>query len=73
MAEAVVNVVVEQLMLATRDWLTEEISMIIGVKDELKSMSTKMKTIQMVLEGAENQSMKNKMVKEWLEELQDVA
>ena len=73
MAEAVVNVVVEQLISATTEWLAEEISLITGVEEELENMSTKMQTIQKVLDDAENQSMKNKIVKEWLVKLQDMS
>lgn len=70
---ALINFGVEQLILATTKWLKEEISLINGVEEELQNMSTKMQTLQQVLDDAENQSMKKNVVKELLEKLQDMA
>ncbi|GAA0159638.1 hypothetical protein LIER_38907 [Lithospermum erythrorhizon] len=65
MAEAVVNVVVQQLLLATTEWVKYEICLIKGVDDELQNMSTKMQTIQKLLDDAENKCMKDIIVKQW--------
>ncbi|GAA0141943.1 hypothetical protein LIER_35481 [Lithospermum erythrorhizon] len=73
MAEVVVNIVVDQLISATTEWVANEISLIYGVEYELNNMSAKMQTIQKVMDDAENKSMKEDNIKQRLEKLQDIS
>ncbi|RWR74892.1 putative disease resistance protein RGA1 [Cinnamomum micranthum f. kanehirae] len=69
MAEALVSVVVEGLCAMTKD----EVGLLVGVKKELRNLSSTFMAIQAVLEDAERQQVTKKVVRDWLGKLKDVA
>ncbi|XXG50914.1 hypothetical protein AAC387_Pa02g4809 [Persea americana] len=69
MADALVSVVVEGLCAMTRD----EVGLLVGVKKELRKLSSSFTAIQAGLEDAENQQVTKKAVRDWLGKLKDVA
>ncbi|XXG50920.1 hypothetical protein AAC387_Pa02g4815 [Persea americana] len=69
MADALVSVVVEGLCAMTRD----EVGLLVGVKEELRVLSSSFTAIQAVLKDAENQQVTKKAVRDWLGKLKDVA
>ncbi|RWR74913.1 putative disease resistance protein RGA3 [Cinnamomum micranthum f. kanehirae] len=69
MADALVSVVVEGLCAIAKD----EVSLLVGVKQEVKKLSSAFMAIQAGLEDAENQQVTKKAVRDWLGKLKDVA
>ncbi|KAJ8646587.1 hypothetical protein MRB53_008335 [Persea americana] len=69
MADALVSVVVKELGVLARD----EVSLLVGVKKELRKLSSSFAAIKAGLEDAENQQVTKKAVRDWLGKLKDVA
>ncbi|XXG50861.1 hypothetical protein AAC387_Pa02g4768 [Persea americana] len=69
MADALVSVVVEGLRAIAKD----EVGLLVGVKKELRKLSSSFTAIQAGLEDAENQQVTKKAVRDWLGKRKDVA
>ncbi|KAL0415126.1 UNVERIFIED_CONTAM: putative disease resistance protein RGA3 [Sesamum latifolium] len=65
MADGIVYLVLERL--------EEEVNLVVGLKIELCSLSSKLSTIKNVLDDAERRSYREKTVQNWLKKLEDVS
>ncbi|KAL1538201.1 putative disease resistance protein RGA1 [Salvia divinorum] len=73
MADAIISVVVERVVTILEDKIRHEVNLVRGVKDELRYLSKKLKTIQTVLDDAEKRGVDNESVKSWLKKLEAAA
>ncbi|XXG50910.1 hypothetical protein AAC387_Pa02g4805 [Persea americana] len=62
MVDALVSVVVKELCAVAKD----EVGLLVGVKKELRKLSSSFTAIQAGLEDAENQQVTKKAVRDWL-------
>ncbi|XP_019189978.1 PREDICTED: putative disease resistance protein RGA3 [Ipomoea nil] len=69
--DAIISVVVDQLFIIINDQF-QELRAVLGVEKEMKNLSSKLKKIREVLDDAERRSFKEKGVKLWVEEIQDL-
>ncbi|KAK0598333.1 hypothetical protein LWI29_033752 [Acer saccharum] len=73
MAEAIVSVVLEQLMKVAGRQIQHEVKLVVGVDDEVKKLTSNFQTIQAVLADAEQRQFTEAAVSLWLEKLNDVS
>lgn len=73
MAEALVSLVLEQLASILVAHTDAEVKLVVGVKDEVKKLTSNFRAIKAVLEDAENRQVKENSVTEWLENLKDAS
>ncbi|XP_044482035.1 disease resistance protein RGA2-like [Mangifera indica] len=73
MAEAIVNLVLEQLLQITTQKIGEEVSLVGNVKIEVEKLRSNLRAIQAVLLDAEERQMKDKAVRRWLDQLKDTS
>ncbi|XP_042024521.1 putative disease resistance protein RGA1 isoform X3 [Salvia splendens] len=73
MADAIVSEVVGRIATMLEDKIRYEVNLVRGVKDELRYLSEKLKSIQMVLDDAEKRGVKDESVKRWLKKLEATA
>ncbi|XP_031248363.1 putative disease resistance protein RGA3 [Pistacia vera] len=73
MAEALVEVVLQQFVSIIRQQGEERISLIAGAKQEVQNLQINFRAIQAVLADAENRQVKENIVRAWLAELKDVS
>ncbi|PIA30571.1 hypothetical protein AQUCO_05500105v1 [Aquilegia coerulea] len=73
MAEALVSLLLEQLGSIVVHELVQEVKLIKGVENEVKSLTDTLVMIQAVLKDADEKQVKNGAVKIWLEQLKDVS
>ncbi|XP_050377134.1 putative disease resistance protein RGA3 isoform X2 [Argentina anserina] len=73
MAEALINVLLEQLVTVAFDHTKEAVKLILNAETEVKKFRSNLKAIQAVLEDAEKQQVENASVRNWLDELNDVS
>ncbi|XP_011045059.1 PREDICTED: putative disease resistance protein RGA3 [Populus euphratica] len=69
MADALVSVVLEQLS----SIIIQEVRLVVGVKNEVKKLTSNFQAIQAVLANAEERQLKDQLVKHWLDQLKDVS
>ncbi|KAG6395733.1 hypothetical protein SASPL_141857 [Salvia splendens] len=73
MGDAIVSDVVGRIETMLEDKIRYELNLVRAVKDELRYLSEKLKSIQMVLDYAEKRGVKDKSVKKWLKKLEATA
>ncbi|KAF3449982.1 hypothetical protein FNV43_RR06061 [Rhamnella rubrinervis] len=73
MAEAVVSVVLDQLVSIAREGLEQEARLVKGVKKDVAKLRSNFQAIQAVLEDAEKKQLNDARVRDWLEKLKDVS
>ncbi|TXG68814.1 hypothetical protein EZV62_003749 [Acer yangbiense] len=73
MAEAIVSVVLEQLVAVTGRQIQQEVKLVAGVDDEVKKLTSNFQIIQAVLVDAEQRQVTETAVRVWLEKLKDVS
>ncbi|XP_021824624.1 putative disease resistance protein RGA4 [Prunus avium] len=73
MAEALVSVVLEQLVSLTRKQIEEEVRLVVNVEREVENLIFHFNAIQAVLQDAEERQVKEKSVRTWLQNLEDVS
>ncbi|CAB4267249.1 unnamed protein product [Prunus armeniaca] len=73
MAEALVSVVLEQLISITRKQIEEEVRLVVNVDREVENLIFHFNAIQAVLQDAEERQVKDARVKNWLRSLEDVS
>ncbi|KAH0989138.1 hypothetical protein GBA52_000621 [Prunus armeniaca] len=73
MAEALVSVVLEQLISITRKQIEEEVRLVVNVDREVENLILHFNAIQAVLQDAEERQVKEARVKNWLRSLEDVS
>ncbi|XP_021824623.1 putative disease resistance protein RGA3 [Prunus avium] len=73
MAEALVSVVLEQLVSLTRKQIEEEVRLVVHVDREVENLIFHFNAIQAVLQDAEERQVKEKSVRTWLQNLEDVS
>ncbi|TXG46656.1 hypothetical protein EZV62_027844 [Acer yangbiense] len=73
MAEAIVSVVLEQLMKVAGGQIQQEVKLVVGVDDEVRKLKSNFEIIQDVLADAEQRQVTETAVRVWLEKLKDVS
>lgn len=73
MADAIVSVVVEQLVSTVKEQIKSEIKLVRGVDKELLHLSQELKNIRNVLDDADMKQFKDKSVKDWLWRLEQTS
>lgn len=73
MADAIVSVVVEQLLSTVKEQIQSEIKLVRGVDKELLHLSQELKNIRNVLDDADMKQFKDKSVKDWLWRLEQTS
>lgn len=73
MADAIVSVVVEQLVSTVKEQIQSEIKLVRGVDKELLHLSQELKNIRNVLDDADMKQFKDKSVKDWLWRLEQTS
>lgn len=73
MAEAVVSVVLDQLVSSIAQQLEQEVRLVKAVKKDVAKLSSNFQAIQAVLEDAEKKQLSDARVRDWLEKLKDVS
>ncbi|GLT95703.1 hypothetical protein SLE2022_133700 [Rubroshorea leprosula] len=73
MAESVVSFVMDQLKTTIIDKAKEEVTLLIGVKEEVKRLERNLKLIRAVLADAEEKKTTDVNVKQWLDSLKEAA
>ncbi|OMO66517.1 hypothetical protein COLO4_30519 [Corchorus olitorius] len=73
MAEALISVVVDQLISVGDKELAQRVKLVRGVDAEVEKLTSNLQAIQAVLQDAEKRREKEAAVKLWLEKLKDVS
>ncbi|KAJ6856123.1 disease resistance protein RGA3 [Populus alba x Populus x berolinensis] len=73
MADGLVSVVLEQLSSIFIQEVQREVRLVVGVKSEVKKLTSNFQAIQVVLTNAEERQLKDQLVKHWLDQLKDVS
>jgi len=73
MVDALVSVVLEQLSSILIQEVQREVRLVVGVKNEIKKLTSNFQAIQAVLANAEERQLKDQLVKHWLDQLKDVS
>ncbi|XP_044476111.1 putative disease resistance protein RGA3 [Mangifera indica] len=74
MADAIVNLALEQLVKITARRIVEEVRLVGGVKKEVKKLRSNLEAIQAVLLDAEERQIKgDRDVRRWLDQLKDTS
>ncbi|XP_077217149.1 putative disease resistance protein RGA3 [Tasmannia lanceolata] len=73
MADLLLSPLVDTIVGKLMDSVIQEITLLWGVDEEVKNLSTTLSAIQAVLQDAEEQQVSSNAVKNWLRELKDVA
>ncbi|XP_020411507.1 putative disease resistance protein RGA4 isoform X1 [Prunus persica] len=73
MAEALLSVVLEQLVSLTRKQIEEEVRLVVNVDREVENLIFHFNAIQAVLQDAEERQVKEANVRNWLRNLEDVS
>ncbi|PIA40633.1 hypothetical protein AQUCO_02400001v1, partial [Aquilegia coerulea] len=73
MAEALVSAVLEHLVNPAIEQVTEEVRLVRSVGNEIKSLVEELGKIKSLLEDAEKKQIHDKSVKDWFEQLKDIA
>ncbi|XP_077215792.1 putative disease resistance protein RGA3 [Tasmannia lanceolata] len=73
MANLLLSPLVDTIVGKLMDSVIQEITLLWGVDEEVKNLSTTLSAIQAVLQDAEEQQVSSNAVKNWLRELKDVA
>ncbi|XP_044497257.1 putative disease resistance protein RGA3 [Mangifera indica] len=73
MADAIVNLALEQLLQITTQKIGEEVRLVGNVKNEVEKLRSNLEAIQAVLLDAEERQMKDKAVRRWLDQLKDTS
>ncbi|XP_031269826.1 putative disease resistance protein RGA3 [Pistacia vera] len=73
MADAIVNLALEQLVKIAAQKIEEEVRLVGDVKKEVKKLRRNLEAIQAVLLDAEERQVKEKPVKRWLDQLKDTS
>ncbi|KAJ6956941.1 putative disease resistance protein RGA3 [Populus alba] len=73
MADGLVSVVLEQLSSIFIQEVKREVRLVVGVKSEVKKLTSNFQAIQAVLADAEERQLKDQLVKHWLDQLKDVS
>jgi len=73
MVDALVSVVLEQLSSIFIQEGKREVRLVVGVKNEVKKLTSNFQAIQAVLANAEERQLKDQLVKHWLDQLKDVS
>ncbi|KAH7565429.1 hypothetical protein JRO89_XS09G0205500 [Xanthoceras sorbifolium] len=73
MAEAVVSTILGQLASVLQQQVEEEVSLVVGVDEEVQKLTSNFQAIESVLEDAECKQVKVKAVGDWLDKLKDVS
>ncbi|XP_042498869.1 putative disease resistance protein RGA4 [Macadamia integrifolia] len=71
--DALVSNVIQQLVTIVQNEIQQEVQVVVGVKKDIKKLSTTLMKIQALLKDAEDRQMKENSVQLWLQELKDVA
>nr|GLL30057.1 putative disease resistance RPP13-like protein 1 [Ipomoea trifida] len=72
MADALISGVVEQLI-NILNHQAQDLKRVLGVKKEIKNLSSKLEKIREVLDDAEKRSFKETGIKLWIENIQDFS
>ncbi|XP_044477479.1 putative disease resistance protein RGA3 [Mangifera indica] len=73
MADAIVNLALEQLLQITAQKKKEEVRLVGDVKNEVQKLRRNLKAIQAVLLDAEEKQVKDQAVRHWLDQLKDTS
>ncbi|KAJ8769136.1 hypothetical protein K2173_000911 [Erythroxylum novogranatense] len=73
MVDAIISAVVEDLTSMLLSSIKEEVKLVTGVNDEVKKLVNNLKSIQALLDDAEEQQLKEASVKNWLFNLKAVS
>ncbi|XP_034208089.1 putative disease resistance protein RGA3 [Prunus dulcis] len=73
MAEALISVLIEQLASIIQKQVQQEVRLVVGVEKEVAKLTSNFKTIEVVLNNAEERQVKEVDVRQWLERLKDVS
>ncbi|KAI5337424.1 hypothetical protein L3X38_016695 [Prunus dulcis] len=73
MAEALISVLIEQLASIIQKQVQQEVRLVVGVEKEVAKLTGNFKTIEVVLNNAEERQVKEVDVRQWLERLKDVS
>nr|XP_034928282.1 putative disease resistance protein RGA3 [Populus alba] len=73
MADALVSVVMEQLSLMFAQEVQQEVRLVVGVKNEVKKLTSNFQAIQAVLADAEERQLKDGSIQRWIDQLKGVS
>ncbi|KAH9750758.1 hypothetical protein KPL71_013998 [Citrus sinensis] len=66
MADAIVSTILEQLISFAAEEIKQQVKLVVGVEEEVKSLTSHLEAIQVVLDDAEEKQVKEKAVSLWL-------
>ncbi|KAH9750801.1 hypothetical protein KPL71_014018 [Citrus sinensis] len=66
MADAIVSTILEQLISFAAEEIKQQVKLVVGVEKEVKSLTSHLQAIQVVLDDAEEKQVKEKAVSLWL-------
>ncbi|OMO73520.1 hypothetical protein CCACVL1_17234 [Corchorus capsularis] len=73
MAEALVTGILKQLGTIAAQTASQQLMLVTGVREEVKSLESRFAAIKCVLEDAEEKQFTNKSIGNWLKKLKDVS
>ncbi|XP_031262154.1 putative disease resistance protein RGA3 [Pistacia vera] len=73
MAEALVSVVLEQLASFARQQIDGQLTLVAGVDDQVRKLTSHFQAIRAVLEDAESRQFKDSGVRDWLDKLKEAS
>ncbi|XP_044497262.1 putative disease resistance protein RGA3 [Mangifera indica] len=73
MADAIVNLALEQLLQITAKKIGEEVRLVGNVENEVENLRRNLKAIQAVLVDAEEKQVQDETVRNWLDQLKDTS
>lgn len=73
MVDAVVSVLLDQLLSIIRQQVEPDIRLVMGVENEVSNLESNLQAVSAVLVDAEKRQLKEIEVRRWLDELKDVS
>ncbi|KAJ9692907.1 hypothetical protein PVL29_011829 [Vitis rotundifolia] len=73
MADALLSIVLDRLASLIQQQIHQEVSLVVGVEREIRSLTDTLQIVRAVVADAEKRQMKEELVKVWLERLKDIA
>ncbi|XP_017180012.3 putative disease resistance protein RGA3 [Malus domestica] len=72
MADAILSVLLEQLVSATFHCINDELKLVLNFKKDVQEFAGKFKAIQSVLQDAEGRQVEDESVRNWLDDLKEI-
>ncbi|CAK7337001.1 unnamed protein product [Dovyalis caffra] len=73
MAESLVSPLLEQITTIATQQVQEEVTLVVGVEEEVEKLTSNLSAIQAVLEDAERRQLKEAVVRDWINKLKQLV